>query len=199
MKRNFFLLAFIFLGITSAEAQKTINYGLSLAANATNITGNGISNSYYLGFSGGGFARINLNDKWNFQPEILYNYENSKSDASFINFYNVDGNPNASNQIKLSYISVPLLFGYKVSKLLTINAGPQYSFLVYDNEDLLLTNKADAFKRNDFGIVAGPQIDLANVRFFASYVFGLANINKIDNRYSWYNRQILVGMNFNLF
>jgi hypothetical protein len=198
MERNFFLCALLFLGALPCTAQN-INYGLSLAGNATNIQGNGISNSYYLGFAGGGFARISLNNKWDLQPEILYNYENSKSDASFINYYNVDGNPNASNQVKLSYISIPVLFGYKVNKLLTINAGPQYSFLVYDNEDLILANKADAFKRNDFGIVAGLQIDLANVRFFANYVFGLANINNIDNRYKWYNRQILLGMNFNLF
>lgn len=198
MKRSFFLYALLILFALPASAQN-INYGLSFAANASNIKGNGISNSYYTGFTGGVFARINLNDKWNLQPEVLYNYENSKSDGSFINYYNVDGNPNASNQVKLSFISIPVLFGYKVNKLLTINAGPQYSFLVYDNEDLLLTNKADAFKRNDFGIVAGPQIDLANVRFFASYVFGLANINNIDNRYKWYNRQILLGINFNLF
>ncbi|MDP4284733.1 MAG: porin family protein [Bacteroidota bacterium] len=198
MKKNILLSAFALFCAFGSYAQ-SVNYGLSLGANLTNIKGNGIKDSYNAGWFGGGFARINLNKKWDIQPELIFNYVNSKKANNFINFYNVNGYPDASNQIKLSYISVPILMGYKVSKLLTVNAGPQYSFLVYDNEDLVINDKAVAFKRNDVGIATGVQADLLNVRFFANYVFGVANINNIDNRYKWYSRQLLIGMNINLF
>jgi len=198
MKQRIFLPVLIFLFALSANAQ-SINYGLSLGANLTSIKGNGLSDSYYAGFIAGGFARMELNEKWNFQPEILFNYANSKKAADFLNFYNYRGYANANTEIRLNYISVPLLFGYKLNKRFTINAGPQYSFLVYDDENLVIADKAVAFKRNDFGAVAGLQLKIENIRFFANYVFGFANVNNIDNRYKWYNRQVTAGMNFNIF
>lgn len=198
MKRLIFLPALIFLFALSANAQ-SVDYGLSLGANLTSIKGNGINDSYNAGFIAGGFARMDINEKWNFQPEILFNYANSKKADDFINYYNYRGYANANPQIKLNYISVPILFGYKINKRFTINAGPQYSFLVYDDENLVIADKAVAFKRNDLGIVAGLQLKVENIRFFANYVFGVANVNNIDNRYKWHNRQVTAGMNFNLF
>ncbi|MEO8413371.1 MAG: outer membrane beta-barrel protein [Ginsengibacter sp.] len=198
MKRNIFLFAFILFFIASSNGQ-SINYGLSIGANLTNMKGNGIKNSFNAGWFGGGFARIDLSEKWNLQPELLFNYANNKKATNFINYYNINGNAQASEQIKLSYINVPVLIGYKVSKLLTINVGPQYSFLVYDDENLVLSDKAVAVKRNDIGILAGVQVNVENVRFFANYVAGVANVNNIDDRYKWYNRQVFIGMNFNFF
>ena len=198
MKRNIFLFAFILFFIASSNGQ-SINYGLSIGANLTNMKGNGIKNSFSAGWFGGGFARIDLSEKWNLKPELLFNYANNKKATNFINYYNINGNAQASEQIKLSYINVPVLIGYKVSKLLTINVGPQYSFLVYDDENLVLSDKAVAVKRNDIGILAGVQVNVENVRFFANYVAGVANVNNIDDRYKWYNRQVFIGMNFNFF
>lgn len=197
MKRNFFLTACIFLLSFSTKAQD-IHYGLTVGANLSNINGNGVENNYYSGYMAGIYARKKLNEKWEVQPELFFNQVNSKEDPNFINFYNLDGNPNASNQIKLSYVSLPVLFSYKLSKLFTVNAGPQYSILVYDNENLTLSDKANAFKRNDFGVTGGGQLVLGSVRFFADYTLGLANVNNIDNRYKWRNRQIRMGFNFKI-
>lgn len=198
MKRYFCSAAIILLFTLSSNAQ-SINYGLSLGANFAKISGVGIQNTYNAGWFIGGFARIPLQNKWNIQPGLVYNYINSNSNSEFINAYNVNGNPNASNQIKLSYISLPVLVGYKISKLFTVDAGPRYSFLLYDNENLIIADKAVAFKDSDLGVEGGVQLNLANVRFFASYVVGVTNINDIDARYKWYSRQALLGFNFNLF
>jgi len=198
MKRSIFLPVLFFLFALSANSQ-SVNYGLSLGANLTSIKGNGLNNSYYAGFIAGVFARKELNEKWNVQPEIIFNYANSKKTDNFLSYYNYNGYANADAQIRLNYLSVPILFGYKLNKHFTINAGPQYSFLVYDDEDLVIASKAVAFKRNDFGAVAGFQLRVENIRFFANYVFGLLNVNNIDDRYKWYNRQVTAGMNFNIF
>jgi len=198
MKRSIFLPVLFFLFALSANSQ-SVNYGLSLGANLTSIKGNGLNNSYYAGFIAGVFARKELNEKWNVQPEIIFNYANSKKTDNFLSYYNYNGYANADAQIRLNYLSVPILFGYNLNKHFTINAGPQYSFLVYDDEDLVIASKAVAFKRNDFGAVAGFQLRVENIRFFANYVFGLLNVNNIDDRYKWYNRQVTAGMNFNIF
>ena len=198
MKRSIFLPVLFFLFALSANSQ-SVNYGLSLGANLTSIKGNGLNNSYYAGFIAGVFARKELNEKWNVQPEIIFNYANSKKTDNFLSYYNYNGYANADAQIRLNYLSVPILFGYKLNKHFTINTGPQYSFLVYDDEDLVIATKAVAFKRNDFGVVAGFQLRVENIRFFANYVFGLLNVNNIDDRYKWYNRQVTAGMNFNIF
>jgi hypothetical protein len=198
MKR-LILPAVLVAGFSFTSNAQLVHYGISLGANLTHIQGNGIERTYNPGFFGGAFARVPLDKKWDIEPEILYNYCNSKKANNFINYYNVNGYPQAQQQIRLSYLSVPLLVGYKVNKLLKLNAGPQYSFLVYDDEDLIISNKADAFKRNDFGIVAGGEVNLSIVRFFADYTYGLFNINDIDNRYKWFNSQVLVGMSFDIF
>jgi hypothetical protein len=90
-----------------------------------------------------------------------------------------------------------VLIGCKVNKLVTITAGPQYNFLADDNENLIQNNKR-AFKLNDAGIAAGAELDLTGVRIFADYVTGVTNINDIDSRYKWYNRQVFAGFNFNI-
>jgi len=198
MKRYLCSAAIFFLFTLSSNAQ-SINYGLSLGANISKISGVGIQNAYNAGWFIGGFARIPLQNKWNIQPGLIYNYINSNSNSEFINAYNVNGNPNASNQIKLSYIGLPGLGGYKINKLFTVDAGPRYSFLLYDNENLIISNKAVAFKDSDLGVEGDLQLNLANIRFFASYVVGVTNINNIDARYKWYSRQALLGFNFNLF
>ena len=196
MKKNILLFACIIFTI-HANAQ-SVRYGLAIGANFTNMDGKGIKNSYYPGGIAGGFARVVLNRKWDIEPEILFNYVNTKKADNFLELYNIDGYANSNESIKLSYASVPVLVGYKINNLVTINAGPQYNFLADDNENLIQNNKK-AFKRNDLAVTAGAELDLSGVRFFADYVLGVTNINDIDTRYKWYNRQVFAGLNFNIF
>ena len=195
MKRNILLCAGIFF--TIAVNAQSVRYGLTIGGNFTGIDGRGIKSSYYPGFIGGGFARVTLNKKWNIEPEVLFNYANTEKARNFLELYNDNGYANSSELIRLSYVSVPVLIGYKVNKLVTITAGPQYNFLVDDNENLVQNNKR-AFKLNDAGIAAGAELDLTGVRIFADYVTGVTNINDIDSRYKWYNRQVFAGFNFNI-
>ena len=188
------IVFFIFNG-----SAQSFHYGFEIGANMTAINGNGIKNAYAVGGLAGVVGELVLTKKWNFVPAVLYNLSNSKKGDDFLEYYNINGNPDAAAAIKLSYISVPLLFNYKISKILSVDAGPQYSFLVYDNENLLLENKASALKRNDVSIAVGPKVQLENVRFFGRYDFGVVNINNIDNRYKWYNRQFQVGMDVVVF
>ncbi len=204
MKKTLLLSAFVviaFYGHTQSvkSSAQLVQFGLTFGVNFNNIQGNGIKNSYEPGFIAGGFSRIALSKKWNIQPEVLFNFSNSKKADNFIEFYNTNGSPFADTKIRVDYVSIPVLLGYKVTRILTLQAGPQYSFLVYDDENLLEANKASAFKSSDVGIVAGASLKFDNVNFFGRYYSGLANVNNIDDRYKWRNRQVDLGLNIILF
>ncbi|HVZ97043.1 MAG TPA: porin family protein [Chitinophagaceae bacterium] len=196
MKKFLLLSATLFISF-AGFAQTTTKYGFTLGGNLTQISGKGIDNKSSLGFIAGVFARVPLTDKWNVQPELLFNYANAQKGTDFLEVYNDNGYQNARTAIGLSYISLPVLFDYKLTKLVTINAGPEYDFLVDDNEDLV-ANGNRAFKLNNLGISGGAELNLGGFRFFANYVYGLTNINDIDSRYKWYQRQALIGLNFNI-
>lgn len=196
MKKNILLTACAILLTICVQAQK-INYGLTFGGNLSMVNGKGIQGSYNVGYIAGGFARIPFAGKWELQPEVLFNFVNLKRADDFLELYNINGYANSSQAIKLSYITVPLLVGYHLNKTFTIDAGPQFSFLASDNENLIQNNEA-AFKKSSVAASAGLQINLQGVRFFANYVAGINNINNIDGRYKWHLNQVYAGFHFNI-
>ena len=194
--KNYLLFYATFFLCLSGYSQTT-RYGLTLGGNFTELNGKGVNNTYSLGFITGAYAKAPLNDKWTLQPELFFNFANAQKGDDFLEVYNDNGNQNARNSIELSYISVPVLFEYKVTKLLALDAGPQYDFLLDDNENLV-ANGNRAFKVNNLSVSGGAELNLTGIRVFANYVLGVSNVNDIDNRYKWHKNQALVGFNFNI-
>lgn len=178
-------------------AQTTTRYGFSLGGNLTQISGRGIDSKSSLGFLAGVFAKVPLTDNWEVQPELFFNYVNAQKGSDFLEVYNDNGYANARTAIGLSYLSLPVLFDYKVTRLLTLDAGPEYDFLMDDNENLV-ANGNRAFKLSNVAVSGGAELNLGGFRFFANYVYGLTNVNDIDARYKWYQRQAQIGLNFTL-
>ncbi|MDB5277716.1 MAG: hypothetical protein JWR61_2671 [Ferruginibacter sp.] len=181
----------------TATAQKK-QYGLTASLNVSNVTGNGMAAKYQSGFEAGAFALIPVAKKLTLQPELLFNLLKVSRSNSFPVYYVDNNNPSSSRDFNLAYLSIPILLNYPLSAKITINAGPQYNLLVYSNEALLYNKKA--FKNNDAGVRAGMQFHPSpDVSLFASYYYGITNINDIDNRYQWKNRQFQVGVNVAVF
>ena len=197
MKTKGFMFLVLMAAYFTSAAQK-IQYGLTGAINLSNIDGKGIASKYQSGFEAGAFALVPLTKKISLQPEILYNLLKVSRNNDFSVYY-VDGNnPSANMSFNLAYVSIPVLLNYSLSSKVSINAGPQYNLLVYSNENLLFNKQA--FKNNDAGIRAGLQFyPSPAVNLFASYYYGITNINAIDDRYQWKNRQLQVGVNVSVF
>ncbi|CAN5122796.1 hypothetical protein BH11BAC5_BH11BAC5_16790 [soil metagenome] len=176
-----------------ATAQKK-QYGLTAALNVSNITGNGMAAKYQSGFEAGAFALLPVTKKLTLQSELLFNLLKVSRSNSFPTYYVDNNNPSSSVAFNLGYLSIPILLNYALSSKLSINAGPQYNLLVYSNEALLYNKQA--FKNNDAGIRAGLQFHPSpTLNLFASYYYGITNINGIDDRYQWKIRQFQVGFN----
>ncbi|KAA2243159.1 PorT family protein [Chitinophaga agrisoli] len=178
---------------TVSYGQSSFHFGLKADMDLTNISGKGMKGNFSLGFNGGAFAEYNFTPKWGLQPEVLFTQFNNKQGDDFLTYYVNSGKNDAKSSVKLSYVTVPVLLTYNVNEILSLNAGPQMSFLVYDNEDLLLRDRA-AFKKLDYGVAAGLTLHVAQIRFYGRYVYGIANVNDVDDRYKWHNQEIQLGM-----
>jgi len=186
------MVAFALLLTAAANAQ-TWHFGPKLDVNYSTIDGNGLKNKYSLGFQVGGFAEYNITKHWAIQPELLYSWSQYRKAGDFLTYYNNSGRSAAGDKINLATVSVPLLVRYNVNKIISVLAGPQYSYLIYDDEDLL-KNDRQAFKNSEISANAGVQVNLDKMGFYARYNKGLSNINDVDERYTWKASHIQVGM-----
>ena len=187
------LFAIIASVLFSHAAMAQLNFGVKAGANITKIDGQSFKDEFKYGYLLGGFAEIGLGGKIAIQPEVLFNQYQTKTDSSFKAIYQNAFNAAANGDVKLNYLSVPLMLNYKAGKLLTLQAGPQFSILLDQNKNLL-QNGQEAFKTGDLSMVGGATINLGKLRLNGRYVVGLNNINDIDNKDEWKSQAIQVGL-----
>lgn len=188
MKTTFFLIAAMLL-ITSAAFSQGLKLGIKAGANIGKIDGKSFREEFKYGYHIGGFAEIKLSKKFALQPEVLWSQVNSDTSSQFSQIYQLKNLDN----VKLGYLSIPLLLNYKVANFLSLQAGPQFGILV-DKSRTTLQNGGDAFKKGDFSMMGGAQIKLANFRIYGRYNIGLSNINDIDNKDKWKSQGFQLGV-----
>lgn len=159
MKKLLLLTAVALLSFT-AQAQ-SIRFGLKAGANFANLDADEVETDNMTSWHAGAVLELNVLPNFSIQPEALYSSQGAK----------VDG----FDDFKLDYISVPVLARfYILPDLLSLDAGPQFSFLVNDNV-------ADTFetKSFDFAVLGGATVNLTD-SFFAQarYVIGLTEMSE---------------------
>lgn len=196
MKTKLFpLIAFVLLAQVSMAQ---FHLGIKGGANVTKIDGQSFKDQFKYGYHLGGFAEIGLGGKLGLQPEVLFNQYSSTVDSNFSHIYQNVFNSTYNSNVKLNYLSVPILLTYKViGNFLKLQAGPQFAVLI-DQNKTLLQNGGNAFKHGDFSLVGGAQVKVANFRFTGRYVVGLSNINDIDNQDKWKSQGFQLSVGFAL-
>jgi hypothetical protein len=195
MKTKLFLPLIASLLISQALLAQ-FHIGLKGGANVTKIEGRSFKDEFKYGYHLGGFAEIGLGGKIGIQPEVLFNQYATTVDSSYKEIYENVFNPAYQRNVKLNYLSIPILLNYKLlGNFLTLQAGPQFGILL-DNNKTLLQNGGNAFKSGDFSMVGGAQVNLAAFRISGRYMVGLNNLNDIDDRDKWKNQgfQLSVGL-----
>ncbi|MFH6971239.1 porin family protein [Flavobacterium petrolei] len=174
MKKILLLAVVTVLGFTSVNAQE-IKFGAKGGLNFASISGNNSTGSDMVtSFNFGVLSEISISDKFSFQPELMY----SGQGYSF-----------NDNTIALSYLNIPLMGKYYLTKGLSIEAGPQIGYLLSAKNES--TNVKDTFKKVDFAANLGIGYKLENgLNFGARYNFGLSNINNLDNSSSKYKNRV---------
>jgi hypothetical protein len=187
------VVAALFLS-TATMAQ--FHLGVKGGANITKVSGKSFKDEFRYGYSLGGFMEVRMGNKLVLQPEVLFNQYSTSIDSNFKNIYQGVINNSAQSNVKLNYLSVPILVNYKlIGSFLSLQAGPQFSVLM-NNDKTLLQNGAEAFKNGEFSMLGGVQVKLGMLRVNGRYTVGLNNINDIDNQDKWKNEgfQVSVGL-----
>lgn len=195
MKSKSIVLSLLLLTFTVIQSRaQGVHLGVKGGANIFKIDGQGYDQGFQFGYNAGAFAEINFTDKWGIQPELLWNQTNYRTGTQFSSIY-----PHGIDDIKgkLNYLSLPILLSYRPVKLISIQAGPQFGILLNQDQSLV-QNSQNAFKKGDISLVGGVQLNLASVVVGGRYVIGLNNINDVMNDNSWKNQgfQVYAGFRF---
>jgi hypothetical protein len=136
-----------------------------------------ISTSNITGFVGGAYLNYFFGDKSAIQLELLYSRKGSVSEIL------LGGSPVQSNDNKLTYFDIPVLFRWQVIKFLNIHAGPQFSILTKAVTEDGTTSEdiKDELKNSDFGLIIGAEANLPlRLNLTARYIYGLSNVSEIE-------------------
>ena len=168
--------------------------GAKAGANIIKIDGKSFKDEFRFGYHLGGFMEIGLNNKWSVNPEVIFNQYSTTVDSNFKHIYQ---DVFRQSNVKLNYLSIPIILNYKFIGPISLQAGPQFGILL-DKNKTLLQNGGNAFKNGDFSMVAGAQVKLAALRVTGRYMVGLSNINDIDNQNKWKSQGIQLSLGFAL-
>ncbi|MEY4875012.1 MAG: hypothetical protein RL708_161 [Bacteroidota bacterium] len=101
-------------------------FGFKIGTNYSNVydaKGDAFNAKAKFGLALGAFVAIPLGKQIGIQPEILFSQKGFKATGNILSSpYSITRTSN--------YIDIPVLFSFKPTDFITINAGPQYSYLL---------------------------------------------------------------------
>lgn len=106
--------------------------GINLAKPSDNLIA-GFSSSNRVGFVGGVYLNIPINDEFSIQPEMFYSAQGDKENTPYAADVVLGNNVELFGievLHKLDYLSIPLMFQLKIVDEFYLQAGPQLNFLV---------------------------------------------------------------------
>ncbi len=190
MKKLFLSTVAIIAIAVSVNAQ-SIALGVKAGAIGTKIDGQSFESGYKLSYQAGAFAELDLLGKIGVQPELLFSQTSSSYSVG------LPGVPAVSTDVKLNYLSIPILLRYNFAKLFTLNLGPQYGILLNNNSDLQ-SNGQNAFKSGNVSGVVGLQVHFSSLRAYGRYVVGLSDISNVSSAGNWKSQQLELGVGIKL-
>jgi len=110
------------------SASKSVTFGVKGGVNFANVVGGNESTDSRTSFHAGVFTEIPVSDVFSVQVEALYSGQG-------FDVKNLQGSDGDNAEVQLDYINVPVLAKIYVTKGLSIDVGPQFSYLINDEFD----------------------------------------------------------------
>ena len=126
-------------------------------------------------FHAGVYGQFGFNNFSSTQVELLYSRKGVRSKI---------GGSSAASDLRLDYLSLPILYVGNVTDNISFHIGPQISLLtnVYSGGKNLALD-VNGFSSVDFGGVAGAEVRIGPARLGARYDLGLSRVFKKDATY----------------
>ncbi|MBN2756893.1 MAG: PorT family protein [Bacteroidales bacterium] len=202
------IVSVIFMtNISNAQVsnQRTkLNFGIKGGLNFSNVydtKSEDFSADSKRGFVAGVFVAIPIGKYLGFHPEVLFSQKGYKASGTYIIDYKFIRTSN--------FIDVPLLFEFKPTEMLTLVAGPQYSYLTKQTDEFTSGDftdeqveefENDNLRKNTLCFLGGIDINLSNIVLSGRAGWDIQNNNgdgtSTDPRYKnvWY--QATIGFRF---
>jgi Outer membrane protein beta-barrel domain len=189
------LFAFVLLSVAGMAQGRVpvFQLGVKGGVNMNKIDGKSFADEFNYGYHAGAFATIKISNHVQIQPEVLFNQYSTKVDTAFNNMFNVKN----LKDVKLNYVSIPLLLNLSPAKFISFQVGPQFGILL-DKHKNLLENGKDAFASGDLSMIGGVQLNLGGIRLSGRYVVGLNNINDATSSDKWKNQGFQLSAGFRI-
>ena len=151
-----------------------------------------------IGWYGGGFASFSLRNKFYLQSELLYSSKGERT------HFRAGGDSKSS--LRLNYINLPILIGYKIDSKTSLLIGPEFGYLItaqlkYYSDFFDVTKNYPS--KYDIGIDVGIKYLITkNVGSEIRYSYGLNTLYYVDElgtRHSernGANRMFQIGVNY---
>lgn len=175
-----------------------MKYGVKAGLNMTSISNDMSFDPGFgmgVGFRVGGFLNMRWGYRtensskgtglWGFQPELMYSNQAVKTDAG---------------DIKMNYIAVPLLLKVYPTTALSIEVGPEFSYLISTSPSTMAVDGAEInvgdCKGMNVGVAAGLAYDFEmGLTVGARYTYGFTDMAK-NLKWKNSNIQVTVGWMF---
>jgi len=192
MKRKILMMITASMLTVAFASAQSFKLGVKVGATTYKIDGLSFSDQFKWGYHVGGTAEIMFSPTFGIQPEVLFNQSNTQTGYSFDTLYR-SINPGTVKEVKLNYMSIPVLLSWRPSPFISFQAGPQFSILM-SKDRTLLKDGAEAFKNGNVSILGGVQLNILAFRVYGRYGVGLTNLNNIENNSDkWKSRGFQFG------
>lgn len=158
------------LAQTGSDARDQVQFGLKAGVNLSNVWDEHDQNfeaNNKWGFVGGAFLQIPIGTYLGVQPEILYSQKGFQGSGVFLG-------QSYSFTRTTNYLDIPILFTFKPSANFALVGGPQYSYLM-SQQDVFISGpytssefrqyENDNIRRNTLGLVLGFDVTLDHFMF----------------------------------
>jgi hypothetical protein len=150
--------------INKDDKELNIRIGAKVGLNYSNVfdqKGDDFVADSKFGLAGGGFISIPLGLRFGLQPEVLFSQKGYKATGSIIGF-------DYEMTRTTSFIDIPLYFAFRPIPVITVLAGPQFSYLI---------NQKDVFTSSAVSYNAEQEFKNENIRKNIMSLIGGIDIN----------------------
>lgn len=196
LKKLLIAVLFSSLLAQAAIAQPAIRLGVKGGANLTKIDGKQFKDGFNFNYYIGPYVELQLTSGFGIQPELLFTQSTSRTGDQFSDVYQEIGSEFNNHEIKLNYLTIPVMANIHLSNALILQLGPQYGILMDGNESLGENTKR-AFKDGDFSGAAGLWLNLPlGLSVSGRYVIGMSDIKDLPEGEKWRSTAIQLGIGF---
>lgn len=160
--KKLFCIVFVMCVAVASQAQVQVALGLKAGVNVSKLNTDEFESSSITAFHGGAFCLFKFT-VLGIQPELLFSQQGSKLD-------DLDGD------LKMSYMTVPVMIKFYFPGGFNLQAGPQFGFL--NSAEFDGQNVEDSFKSSDVTANVGLAWDAPfGLVLDARYNIGLSDVS----------------------